>query len=455
MLKRQLAQAEEEFIAGRFDAVADICGELISADTQCHQAYYLLGRTCVTLGRTEQALELIGRAAEIEQNAAPYHTELGNVLALEDRFEEAAASYRRATELAPDFIDPHVNLGAVLHLLGRYAEAVEVYRKSIELAPDAATLVFNLGEALRAAGEGDAAVEAYRKAVELEPGWAELHAKLGEALTDRGGGREAVESCRRAVALASDQPEHHISLARALLAVRDAKAGLSSCDAYMASHPYYPGLVACRALLLNELGSREAAERLLGFQTLIKCYDVAVPAAFDTIQAFNAVLTEETAQRFAPEYDPGLQVTYKGRQSSANAFVRPGAGFALLMERIDEAVKVYLNELPDDPNHPLVAHIPDRWRLSGWSISLEPAGYQTAHIGAEGWLNGLYAVDAGDGMIEFGPPPENWSCSAAPPVKALEPRHGELILFPSYVYRRLPPVDRARCYIGFEIIAEV
>jgi tetratricopeptide (TPR) repeat protein len=453
MLERQLAKAEEEFIAGHLDVVADICGEMIATDPQCHQAYYLLGRTCVTLGKGEQALELIARAAEIKPDAAPYHTELGNVLAMEEQFEDAADAYRRATELAPDFIDPHVNLGAVLQLLGRYAEAVMIYRKSTELAPDAAMLVFNMAEAQRAMGQGKASIDAYRQAVVLEPSWAVLHAKLGDALADHGDTAEAVECCRRAVELAPEEADHHIGLARALLSAGAGRSALSTCDAYMASHPYHSGLLAFRALLLNETGSQPAAERLLGLETLVRCVDVAVPAAFGTIEAFNSALSEEVEQRFEPEYDPDRQVTRNGKQSTS-LFFRPGPGVALLMERIDEAVRAYISDLPDDPNHPLIGHVPDRWRLSGWSVTLEPHGFQTAHIGVEGWLGGLYAVEPRNGIVEFGAPPENWSFSVAPPLKSFELARGQLMLFPSYVYRRLPATGVTRCYIAFEIVAE-
>ncbi|MEE3095003.1 MAG: tetratricopeptide repeat protein, partial [Pseudomonadota bacterium] len=108
MFEDLLAQAEEQFVAGRFDAVADLCGELIAADPKSHQAYYLLGRTCLALGRSEEALEMIGRAVEIAPSAAPYHTELGNLLATTGDFERAAGAYFEAIRLAPDFIDPHV-----------------------------------------------------------------------------------------------------------------------------------------------------------------------------------------------------------------------------------------------------------------------------------------------------------------------------------------------------------
>lgn len=465
MLEQQLSQAEEHFVAGRFDAVAEICSELIAADQNCHQAFYLLGRTCLTVGRGEQALELISRAVQIEDTAAPYHTELGNVLASNGQFEPAAECYRRACELAPDFVDPHVNLGAALQLLNRPEEAVEVYKKAIELAPDAAMLHYNLGAGYRAFDALEEAIASYRKATELEPGWAEIHQKLGSALNDHGDFEDAITSYRTALSLAPKEPENHIGLAQTLLASGNAKAALSTCDAYMASHPYNGGLVAARALVLNELGSREMAQRLLGLETFVRTYDVSPPAAYGTIDAFNAALTEEAEAHPTLEFNPPKLATREGYQSR-EMFERPGPAVALLMERIDESVKRYIADLPDDPNHPLVASVPRRWLLTGWSVILGAQGYQMPHIHPSGWLSGVYYVDIPEvvaesaedqqGWIEFGRPPGDWACHADPITDRLQPVAGKMVLFPSYVYHRTIPFEsdeRRICY-AFDIMAQ-
>ena len=464
MLAQQLAQAEEHFIAGRFDAVAEICTDLISSDPNCHQAFYLLGRTCLTVGRGEQALELVGRAVQLNEAAAPYHTELGNILASNGQYEAAADCYRRAIELAPDFVDPLVNLGAALQLLNRPEEAVEIYRKAIELVPDAAMLHYNLGAGHRAAGDVEGAIESYRRAAELEPGWAELHQKLGSALNDHGDFADAIESHRRALSLAPEDPENHIGLAQSLLASGKAKAALSTCDAYMASHPYNSGLVACRALVLNELGSRDAAARLLDLGTFVRTFDIAPPAAFGSLEAFNAALAEEAEQHPTLEFNPPKLATREGFQSR-EMFDRPGPAVALLMERVDESVRRYIAGLPDDPSHPLVASAPRRWSLTGWSVILQAQGHQMPHIHPSGWLSGVYYVDipsvvaesgdAHEGWIEFGRPPGDWACAADPIVELVQPEAGRMVLFPSYVYHRTIPFEsdeRRICY-AFDIMA--
>ena len=73
MFEDLLAQAEEQFVAGRFDAVADLCGDLAADPSR--KAYYLLGRTCLALGQSEEALERLA-ALSSAPSAAPYHTEL-------------------------------------------------------------------------------------------------------------------------------------------------------------------------------------------------------------------------------------------------------------------------------------------------------------------------------------------------------------------------------------------
>ena len=70
MAERQLSEAEASFVAGRLDEVAEICGDLIAADPDCHQAFYLLGRTCMSLGKFDEAREMIEQATRIRSDAA-------------------------------------------------------------------------------------------------------------------------------------------------------------------------------------------------------------------------------------------------------------------------------------------------------------------------------------------------------------------------------------------------
>ena len=455
MSKGLLAQAEEQFIAGKFDAVADLCGELIGSDPDCHQAYYLLGRTCLALGRSDEAMEMIGQAVEKKPSAAPYHAELGNLLATTGDFERAAGSYFEAISLAPNFIDPHVNLGAVLQILGRFEECAIVYEKSIQLAPDAATLHYNLAMVRESLGDLDIAISEYRMASELEPGWSELHRSLGNALLLAEETEEAVECFRKAIALASDEPGLHVDLARALLNSGDAKGALATCDVYMTSHPYYGPLVAAHALILNEIGHKEQAHRLLGVETLVQTFRSIPPATFGDIDTFDAALIKE-AEPFLSDVSLTKARQIDELQDTDLFFFRPGPAASVLIQWIERAVKQYIVCLPDDPSHPLVANLPKCWRLVGRVGQLSALVNQMACSRSAGWLSGIYVAGAPKGCLSFGAPPPDWNCKSVLASRMVAPKAGEMVLFPSYLYHRVVPRngDKDFIYCAFDVVEQ-
>tara|TARA_Y100001934_G_scaffold10779_1_gene13741 strand:+ start:274 stop:1641 length:1368 start_codon:yes stop_codon:yes gene_type:complete len=455
MAERQISEAEASFVAGRLDEVAEICGDLIAADPDCHQAFYLLGRTCMSLGKFDEAREMIEQATRIRSDAAPYHTELGNLLASSGQLDEAAASYRRAITLAPDFVDPRVNLGAALQLLDRNDEAMVVYREATELVPDAAALHFNLAEAYAKAGDDAAALDGYRRAVELEPEWADLQRNYGMALLVEGNIEAAEAACRNAVSLVPEDADNQVALARALVAAGDNRGALAVCDAYLASHSFHVAVAACRALVLNETGSRDATARLLGLESFVQLESIAPPVAFGSLSDFNEALSRETTAHFTPEYDPALRVVEGGRQSGER-FVNPGAAVALLMERIDEAVREFASGFDTSDSNPFLARKPRKWRLKGYSAELSPDGHIITNIRPEAWMSGLYcATSGGAPEVTLGAPPASWNFAADPVSRILYPEAGEMLLYPSHDYCGVSAGNKEGCLLyAFQIVRE-
>ena len=455
MAERQLSEAEASFVAGRLDEVAEICGDLIAADPDCHQAFYLLGRMCMSLGKFDEAREMIEQATRICSDAAPYHTELGNLLASSGQLDAAAASYRAAITLVPDFVDPRVNLGAALQLLDRNDEALVVYREATELVPDAAALHFNLAEAYTKVGDDAAALDGYRRAVELEPEWADLQRNFGMALLVVGKIEAAEAACRKAVSLVPEDADNQVALARVLVATGDSRGALALCDAYLASHSFHVAVTACRALVLNETGARDATTRLLGLETFVQLESIAAPVAFGTLADFNEALSRETTTQFTPEHDPALRVVEAGRQSGER-FVNPGAAVALLMERIDEAIREFASGFDTSDSHPFLARKPRKWRLKGYSAELSPNGHILANIRPEAWVSGLYfATSEGAPEVTLGAPPASWNFATDPVSRTLYPQAGEMLLYPSHDYCAVKAGDKEGCLLyAFQIVRE-
>ncbi len=452
---RELRDAEWNFSAGRFDEVIKICRELILDDPDCHQAFYLLGRTCKSIGKFDEARGMIEKATRLKADAAPYHTELGNLLAAEGQLDAAADAYKTAVKLSPEFVDPLVSLGATLQLLDRTDEAVAVYTAAVKLVPNAAVLHFNLAEAQAELGFGSLAANGYRRAVELEPEWSELQRKYGLSQLAAGQVEVAQTACRRAVFLMPGEAENHIALARALMAGGDKWDALKVCDTYLASHANNMAVVACRAVVLNDMGFRDAAARLLGFDAFIRMLNISPPAGYGSLSAFNTVLVEEAQQRHVLEYELSLRMVIGGRQSG-ELFREPTASIALLMEQIDGLVSGYVDGLSETINHRFATRKPRKWRLGGYSIELETNGRLEAHIRTEAWLRGLYLAKAvGRPKVTLGVPPSGWGFSGEPLIQVFRPKPGELLFFPGHIYCSVTLEEGEDCvFYATQIIEE-
>jgi protein O-GlcNAc transferase len=86
-------------------------------------------------GRAPEAIELLGRAAELHPGHAQTHANLGTALLLVRRHEEALQHYARALELDPGFAGVLNNQGNALQTLNRHAQAAESFRRLLELDP--------------------------------------------------------------------------------------------------------------------------------------------------------------------------------------------------------------------------------------------------------------------------------------------------------------------------------
>ena len=69
--------------------------------------------------------------AEIKDDAAMFHHDLGNLLYRSRRFDEAEVEYREALRLEPDFARAHANLGFLLKRLKRSEEAVQEFEMAL------------------------------------------------------------------------------------------------------------------------------------------------------------------------------------------------------------------------------------------------------------------------------------------------------------------------------------
>lgn len=194
--------------AGKYAEASALYREILRAEPRNFDALHLSGVAARAQGNAKTAVELIGRALGIVGGrSAAAHYNLGNALADLGRHEDALASVERAAALDPAYAEAHHMRAVCLRHLGRYMDALTAVDRALELAPNAAyawnekgvvyamrerqhdalacydealardpnhlRATHNRGVALRMLGRLDEALAAYEKTLALKPDFAE------------------------------------------------------------------------------------------------------------------------------------------------------------------------------------------------------------------------------------------------------------------------------------------
>ena len=279
--------------AGRLAEAEALYRQVLAREPNRADALHLLGVLASQLGRTEAAIEMIGRAIAGNPEVPEYHNSLGVALRGAGRLGEAIAVYRRAIALRPDHagvqsnlasalweagqrddaivslrrvaeLEPgsakaHNNLGVALHETGRLDEAIAALGRAIELRPDYATACTNLGNSLTRVGRVDEALRPLRRAVELMPDSVQAHRDLGNALRLRGELDLAIAAHRRAVALGPDDASAHNGLGVALQDAHRLDEAIAAFGHAIALDPDSAGARNNLGTALNEAGRLDEA----------------------------------------------------------------------------------------------------------------------------------------------------------------------------------------------------
>jgi tetratricopeptide (TPR) repeat protein len=168
---------------------------------------YVRGRLAWYRGNqegNEAAIELLGKATEIDPQFVVAQFALGVVhQSLGNRWK-AAAQFRASTQLDPTYPEPYKALGDLFLTAPRrlFDQAIEAYSKALEIRPFYADAYVGLGDAKAAKSDVDGAVAAYQKALSFNPINAKVHVSLGKLYySEKGLYYESVQAYKRAIDL--------------------------------------------------------------------------------------------------------------------------------------------------------------------------------------------------------------------------------------------------------------
>jgi hypothetical protein len=153
-----------------------------------------------------------------------------------------------------------------------------------------------------------------------------------------------------------------------------------------------------------------------------------------------------------------------GTQTSGDLFGRRGPEVSQLQQAVISAAQRFIGTLPPaDPTHPLLRYRDHSLAFGpSWSVRLAERGFHAPHFHPGGILSsacyislpaGLSDRQERQGWLEIGRPPGELKTDL-PPLASFEPKAGDLVLFPSFLFHGTRPFAAGeRLTVAFDIVA--
>jgi Flp pilus assembly protein TadD len=150
-----------------------------------------------------------------------------------------------------------------------------------------------------------------------------------------------------------------------------------------------------------------------------------------------------------------------GTQTDGELFSRIDPVLIALREAVRRTVAEHAAQLPEhDGAHPLLSPPREPIRFSGsWSVWLRERGFHANHVHPAGWnSSALYNVlppdngEKGYGIKTLGASSSSTLDVGLPPFRTVEPKPGRLVLFPSYTWHGTRPFGKGeRITVAFDV----
>ncbi len=365
----------------------------------------------------------------------------------------------------PDDAVALTNLAASFSALGDDAAARDVALRAVAADPGLAAAHFNLGVAEQALGQPSEAVERYRRVLALQPENAAAALNQGEAYLTLDDADAARTAFRRALSIDPDFSKAAISLADMDLVAGAADAALATVDTFLERRPAQPAALAMRAIVLRELGDDDAAQVLDDVDRFIVPRQIAPPAGYADIAAFNAALAAHILDHPSLTPAPAAHATRKGRHTG-ELLTPPLGPMAEFEALVRAAFTDYRRAFLGQAAHPFLDAAPRDIDVTVWAVVMDAEGHQVPHIHPSAWLSGVYYVEIPNsiraenpdhaGWIEFGRPPDDIHADRIGPLRMIQPEEGKMVLFPSHFYHRTIPLagEKRRISMAFDVMAK-
>lgn len=435
----------------------------IAADGKSYDAHYYRGTLLAGEERFEDAILSFQSAIAVRPDRHEARYALGNALAsLGDRNEAALKSYGEAIRAAPGFLHAHYAYVTLAWTMGlEAAQKLETYAWARSQLGDTPDLLLAEGEFRIRFGDLAGAEALLRDAHASDGGRADILNTLARAVAYQLRIEECALLYEQAIRVEPNNPQHRQDLGVQLLRGRRSIEAASALEQALALAPLDQTTLGYLLVAYRETGDSRA--HTMFDHTLVREYEIAVPAGFSSVADFNQALRSELETLHTARVEPLFQTLQNGTQTLGDLFSRPTRAIQTLHEKLREAVADYVAHLDSDEAHPFLSRRTTDFSFAGsWSCRLNPNGFHSNHVHSKGWISSAYyvslpaAVTASEdhqGWLKFGE--SNLLLGNLDQTERLvQPKVGKLVLFPSYFWHGTVPFssDETRLGVAFDVV---
>lgn len=187
LARSALSRGTDQLRAGNKEQAVNEFRRAIAYAPDVVDGYRLLGKTYMSLGRSDEAIAAYQRGMQMVPNdQADLKSDLADAYVQLGRWSDAEGMFTQIARENPGSPGPLTSLGFVLQRQGRLGEAEAKFNAVVNLAPRDAAAHYNLGQLYKEQGRFDEAIQQLDMAVEIKPKYDFAYADLGEVYLSLG-----------------------------------------------------------------------------------------------------------------------------------------------------------------------------------------------------------------------------------------------------------------------------
>lgn len=403
------------------------------------------------VGRGGEALEIYESLAKRDLDTPELALAFIRALYAAGRKKEAETLAEEAAQTWPDVTILHSTLARIRWLRGEgekcteFSEAELLWRRPSDMA-----LRLACADVLHRGGHFQKAMQVLEEARRFAPDSPAILSALGVMLDELDRPKEGLAYMRAVAAAAPQSNSAKRNLLSVLMRAGQAQEALALARELRANDPDEQYLIACEALALRVLGD-EGHRKLCDYERLVRAYDVPAPQGHFTAESFNAALANILRQQHRANAHPLDQPRPGFSQTSRSLLALADPLIKTFLTALDPHVRDYISRLGEDAPELLVRRRGKSYRYTNlWSVRLTEGGVMPNLVHDRGWISGVYIASLMPaerpqhphaGWLQFGQ--ANRPPLKCGPERLVEPRPGQLVLFPSYFWHGVLPVEGA------------